>query len=71
MNNPSNNNWITENPLFKNKNQRYYYDFGTEKKVEREEVKKERDAFLEGFNGTNTTEVKEENKTEKKRKAKK
>ena len=28
MNN-SNNKWIYENPLFKNKDQRYYYDFET------------------------------------------
>ncbi len=46
MNNSSNNNWVTQNPLFKNKNQRYYYDFGTGKQVEREEVKEKRDAIL-------------------------
>ncbi len=51
----SNNMWITENPLFKNKDQRYYYDFGTGIKIERDEVKKERDAFLDGFNSVGPT----------------
>ncbi len=45
MNN-SNNKWLYENPLLKNKNQRYYYDFGTGIEIEREEVKEERDAIL-------------------------
>ena len=36
MNN-SNNTWIYETPLLKNKNQRYYYDFGTGNKIKREE----------------------------------
>ena len=65
MENSNNNKWMAENPLFKNKDQRYYYDFGTGNKIEREDVKQERDAllgstskpqnqekddFLEGFN---------------------
>ena len=65
MNSSNNNNWVYENPLFKNKNQRYYYDFGTGNKIERADVKEKRDAllgvlskptnqkkddFLEGFN---------------------
>ncbi len=45
MNN-SNNKWLYENPLLKNKDQRYYYDFGTGIEIEREEVKEERDAIL-------------------------
>ncbi len=53
MNN-SNNTWIYENPLLKNKNQRYYYDFGTGKQVEREEVKEKRDAFLDTASKTST-----------------
>ena len=56
---------MAENPLFKNKDQRYYNDFGTGNKIEREDVKQQRksllgstskpqnqkkDDFLEGFN---------------------
>ena len=46
MNNSRNNNWLYENPLLKNKNQRYPYDFGTGNKIERADVKEKRDAFL-------------------------
>ena len=52
--NSHNNKWLTENPLFKNKDQRYYYDFGTGIKIERDEVKKERDAFLNAASGSST-----------------
>ena len=56
----SNNKWFAENPLLKNKDQRYYYDFGTGKKIEREDVKAERDAFLDAVNGiTNRPQKKE------------
>ncbi len=41
-----NNTWIYENQLLKNKNQRYYYDFGTGNKIEREEVKEKFMHFL-------------------------
>ena len=51
--NSSNNSWLTESPLFKNKNQRYYYNFGTGKQVEREEVKEERDTILKSLNYPN------------------
>ena len=61
MYNFKNKNLYSDDILNPNKNNNYYYDFGTGKKVEREEVKKERDAFLEGFNGANTTGVKESN----------
>ena len=54
MKNLSSFKWITQDPLSKNENQRYYYDFGTGEKIEREEVKKQRDAFLEGFNSVET-----------------
>ena len=54
MNNSNNNNWITENPLFKNKDQRYYYDFGTGKQIEREEVKEKREAFLNAASGSSS-----------------
>ena len=49
MNNFKNKNWFSDDLLKPDKNNNYYYDFGTGKKVEREEVKKERDDFLEGF----------------------
>ena len=51
MKNSNNNNWVYESPLLKNKNQRYYYDFGTGNKIEREDVKKQRDAFLNSVSG--------------------
>ncbi len=54
MKNLSSFKWITQDPLSKSENQRYYYDFGTGEKIEREEVKKQRDAFLEGFNSVET-----------------
>lgn len=60
MYNSKSKNLFLDNLLKTNKNSSFYYDFGTGKKIEREEVKKERDAFLEGFNGTKTT-IKEEN----------
>ena len=44
-----NNAWLTENPMFKNKNQKYHYDFGTGKQIEREDVKKEREALCFNF----------------------
>ena len=49
MQNFKNKNWFSDDLLKTNKNNNYYYDFGTGKKIEREEVKKERDDFLEGF----------------------
>ena len=51
MNSSNNNNWVYENPLFKNKNQRYYYDFGTGNKIERADVKEKRGGKLEYFDG--------------------
>ncbi len=39
----SNNNWIIKNPLFKNNDRGFYYDFGKGKNFEK-------DDFLEGFN---------------------
>jgi len=53
MNN-SNNKWLTENPLFKPKENKYYYDFGTGIKIKKDGVKKEFDPFLEGFNSDST-----------------
>ena len=47
MNNFKNKSLFLDDLLKTNKNDNYYYDFGTGNKIEREEVKEERDAFLE------------------------
>lgn len=54
MNSKNNFKWLNQDLLSPNEKQRYYYDFGTGNKIEREEVKKQRDAFLEGFNSDKT-----------------
>ena len=50
MYNLKNKNLFSDDILEINKNKKYYYDFGTGNK----EVKKENDAFLEGFNSVET-----------------
>ncbi len=54
-----NNKWLTESPLSKSKEKKYYYDFGTGKKVETDEFKQEKDSFLDGFNSVGTLKPKE------------
>ena len=54
-----NNKWLTESPLSKSKEKKYYYDFGTGKKVETDGFRQEKDSFLEGFNSLGTVKPKE------------
>ena len=60
MLNSNNNKWFSENPLLKGNDQKYYYDFGTGNKIEREDVKKQREAFLKGTSKTSSEPKKQE-----------
>ena len=54
MYNFKNKNLFSDDILKTNKNNNYYYDFGTDKKVEREGIQKERDVFLSSANSSST-----------------
>ena len=68
MYNSKSKNLFSDDLLKTNKNNNYYYDFGTGKKVEKEESKKERDDFLEGFKFAETVIEREKEKREQERK---